>query len=49
MTLGIECLLTDNHVRAAELARTLDAINRERREVEIRHARAGRGDARSDA
>jgi len=34
MTLGIECLLTDDHVRAAELARALDAINRERREVE---------------
>jgi single-stranded-DNA-specific exonuclease len=34
MTLGIECLLTDDAVRAAELARQLDAINRERREVE---------------
>ena len=34
MTLGIECLLTDDATRAAELARTLDAINRERREVE---------------
>ncbi|HKX44932.1 MAG TPA: single-stranded-DNA-specific exonuclease RecJ [Burkholderiaceae bacterium] len=34
MTLGIECLLTDDTTRAAELARTLDAINRERREVE---------------
>ncbi|HEY9068602.1 MAG TPA: single-stranded-DNA-specific exonuclease RecJ [Burkholderiaceae bacterium] len=34
MTLGIECLLTDDAARAAELARTLDAINRERREVE---------------
>ena len=34
MTLGIECLLTDDPARAAELARTLDAINRERREVE---------------
>ncbi len=34
MTLGIECLLTDDTVRAAELAKTLDAINRERREVE---------------
>ena len=34
MTLGIECLLTDDIVRAAELARQLDAINRERREVE---------------
>jgi single-stranded-DNA-specific exonuclease len=34
MTLGIECLATDDAVRAAELAAQLDAINRERREVE---------------
>jgi single-stranded-DNA-specific exonuclease len=34
MTLGIECLVTDDAPRAAELARQLDAINRERREVE---------------
>lgn len=34
MTLGIECLLTDDPQRAAELAAQLDAINRERREVE---------------
>jgi single-stranded-DNA-specific exonuclease len=34
MTLGIECLLTDDTGRAAELARTLDGINRERRDVE---------------
>ena len=34
MTLGIECLLTDDPTRAAELAKTLDAINRERRDVE---------------
>ncbi len=34
MTLGIECLLTDDPGRVAELARTLDAINRERREIE---------------
>lgn len=34
MTLGIECLTTDDPARAAELAKTLDAINRERREVE---------------
>ena len=34
MTLGIECLLADDAARAAELARALDAINRERREVE---------------
>ncbi|HET9820325.1 MAG TPA: single-stranded-DNA-specific exonuclease RecJ [Burkholderiaceae bacterium] len=34
MTLGIECLLTDDPSRAADLAQQLDAINRERREVE---------------
>jgi single-stranded-DNA-specific exonuclease len=34
MTLGIECLLTDDATRAAELAAQLDGINRERREVE---------------
>jgi single-stranded-DNA-specific exonuclease len=34
MTLGIECLLTDDLARAQELAKTLDGINRERREIE---------------
>ncbi|MDM0104989.1 single-stranded-DNA-specific exonuclease RecJ [Variovorax sp. J22R24] len=34
MTLGIECLLTDDGSRADELARTLDGINRERRDIE---------------
>jgi single-stranded-DNA-specific exonuclease len=34
MTLGIECLTTDDAARADELARLLDAINRERREIE---------------
>ena len=34
MTLGIECLLTDDASRADELARTLDGINRQRRELE---------------
>ena len=34
MTLGIECLLTDDAARAAELASLLDGINRQRREVE---------------
>jgi len=34
MTLGIECLLTDDTGRADELARTLDGINRERRDIE---------------
>jgi single-stranded-DNA-specific exonuclease len=34
MTLGIECLLTDAPARGDELARTLDGINRDRREIE---------------
>ncbi len=34
MTLGIECLLTDDAGRASDLAGQLDAINRERREIE---------------
>jgi single-stranded-DNA-specific exonuclease len=34
MTLGIECLITDDVGRATELATQLDRINRERREIE---------------
>ena len=34
MTLGIECLSTDDAARADELARQLDSINRERRDIE---------------
>jgi single-stranded-DNA-specific exonuclease len=34
MSLGIECLLTDDPARADELARALDGINRERRDIE---------------
>ena len=34
MTLGIECLLTDDPARADELAQMLDGINRERRSIE---------------
>ncbi|MEY3871166.1 MAG: hypothetical protein RLZZ296_161 [Pseudomonadota bacterium] len=34
MTLGIECLLTDDLGRGEELAKMLDAINRERRDIE---------------
>ena len=34
MTIGIECLTTDDRGRAAQLAQMLDAINRERRELE---------------
>ncbi len=34
MRLGIECLATDDTARANELAKQLDSINRERREIE---------------
>lgn len=34
MTIGIECLLTDDASHADALARTLDSINRERRDIE---------------
>lgn len=34
MTIGIECLTTDSFERATELARQLDQLNRERREIE---------------
>ncbi|OYW31421.1 MAG: single-stranded-DNA-specific exonuclease RecJ [Methyloversatilis sp. 12-65-5] len=34
MSLGIECLITDDFARALGLAQQLDAINRERREIE---------------
>ncbi|GAB2824144.1 single-stranded-DNA-specific exonuclease RecJ [Comamonas piscis] len=34
MTIGIECLLTDDALLADTLARQLDAINRERRDIE---------------
>jgi single-stranded-DNA-specific exonuclease len=34
MSLGIECLLAEDRVRANEIARQLDALNRERREIE---------------
>ncbi len=34
MTLGIECLITDDAGRARELARTLDGINRDRKAIE---------------
>ena len=35
MTIGIECLTTDDAGRADNLARMLDSINRERREIEV--------------
>ena len=34
MSVGIECLLTQDPVRASELAKQLDALNRERRDIE---------------
>jgi len=34
MALGIECLVTDDPARAAQIARELDTLNRERREIE---------------
>jgi len=34
MTLGIECLSTEDAARAADLAQTLDTINRERKTIE---------------
>jgi single-stranded-DNA-specific exonuclease len=34
MTLGIECLITEDALRADELARALDGINRERKTIE---------------
>ncbi len=45
ITIGIECLLADDEAHAQDLAAQLDAINRERREIE-----AGmRGEALADA
>jgi single-stranded-DNA-specific exonuclease len=35
MTIGIECLTTEDVSRADNLARMLDSINRERREIEV--------------
>jgi single-stranded-DNA-specific exonuclease len=34
MSLGVECLLTDDPARALDLATRLDALNRQRREIE---------------
>jgi single-stranded-DNA-specific exonuclease len=34
MSVGIECLLTQDSIRAAELATQLDSLNRERRDIE---------------
>ena len=47
ITLGIECLLADDPGHAAELARQLDAINRERREIEGRMREEALADAES--
>lgn len=34
MSMGIECLVTDNHSHARQIAVQLDSLNRERREIE---------------
>ncbi|MET0101558.1 MAG: single-stranded-DNA-specific exonuclease RecJ [Sedimenticola sp.] len=34
MSLGIECLLSDDYATAMDIARTLDGLNRQRREIE---------------
>jgi len=34
MSLGIECLLTDDPIRALELAQQLDSLNKQRRDIE---------------
>jgi len=34
MSLGIECLITDDPIRAADIARQLDQLNRQRRDIE---------------
>ena len=34
MSLGIECLITDDEARAANCAQELDRLNRERRNIE---------------
>ena len=34
MSFGIECLITDDHARARQIAVQLDSLNRERREIE---------------
>ena len=40
MSLGIECLLTDDYDRAMSIAAELDGMNRERREIELPEATA---------
>ena len=52
MALGIECLTTDDPVRALEIARELDRLNRERRDIEAQmqeSALASIGDDVGDA
>jgi len=52
MTLGIECLVTDDPDRAARIAQELDALNRERRVIEAdmqAAALASIGDEQGDA
>ncbi|MEO7320564.1 MAG: single-stranded-DNA-specific exonuclease RecJ [Nitrosospira sp.] len=35
MALGIECLITDDEFRASQIAMQLDALNRQRKEIEV--------------
>ena len=45
ISMGVECLLTDDRDRAHELAGQLDAINRERRDIETRMREEALADA----
>jgi single-stranded-DNA-specific exonuclease len=49
MALGIECLVTDDAARAGEIARELDALNRERREIEAQMQEAALASIGEDA
>ncbi len=51
MSVGIECLVTDDEARAANIAQQLDALNRERRKIEggmLEQALAAIGEASGD-
>ena len=52
MSLGIECLSTDDHEQALNMARELDRINQERRQIEVtmrEQAMAALSDVQADA
>ena len=46
MSRGIDCLLSDDAGAAARMAQELDPLNRERRAIEVGHARQRAGEAR---